>query len=36
MNYFSLMNKDEKILNFLVEIDEYGDTLFEEEESAGR
>lgn len=36
MNYFSLMNKDEKILDFSVEIDEYGDTLFEEEEPAGR
>lgn len=32
MEYFSLMNKDNKILDFSVEIDEYGDTFFEEEE----
>ncbi|MDD7390894.1 MAG: HipA protein [Lachnospiraceae bacterium] len=36
MEYFSLMNKDETILNFSAEIDEYGDTLFEEEEPEGR
>lgn len=35
MEKFMLMNKDKKILDFSVEIDEYGDTLFEEEEPVG-